>query len=234
MARFAKPPWWKQFLLLAITFMVVGSGATVVLYGQSVATVKDAARGQLLNTAHLAALQLDANKHSLLTEPKDSEGDNYKTQVAALVRMVGSVTDIEKIYTVRQDDSGIVVVLSASRTSRSTETDKTFLKHTMLLPAKSGDAWLHGVTVIDDNIVQSGGSPVDRAYVPLIKIDGSIEALLVIERNYLAVQNSIDRLKYGLWLGLAAALLFSTLFSWTLTHVSKDQRSMTINEWNIY
>jgi len=73
--------------------------------------------------------------------------------------------------------------------------------------------------------VQSGGSPVDRAYVPLIKIDGSVEALLVVERNYLAVQNSLDRLKFGLWLGLAAALLFSTLFSWTLTHVGKDQRS---------
>ncbi|MCH8977752.1 MAG: HD domain-containing protein [Armatimonadetes bacterium] len=226
MGRISKPPWWKQFLLLALTFMVVGSGATVVLYGQSVATVKDAARGQLLNTAHLAALQIDADKHSSLTEPKDTATEIYRTQIDSLVRMVGSVSDIERIYTVRQNDSGIFSILTASRTLRSTETEQTFLQSMSALPAKSGAAWLKGVTVIDDDLVESGGNAVDRAYVPLIRSDGSVEALLVVDRNYRAVQHSLDRLKSGLWLGLGAALLFATLFSWTLTHVGKENRSM--------
>ncbi|MCH8980287.1 MAG: hypothetical protein IH945_13770, partial [Armatimonadetes bacterium] len=82
MGRIAKPQWWKQFLLLGLTLMVVGSGASVVLYVQSVATVKVAARGQLLNTAHLAALQIDADEHASLTEPRHTQTDTYRTQIA--------------------------------------------------------------------------------------------------------------------------------------------------------
>ena len=217
MRRTVQPSRWKQTLLLGLAFVVVGSVAALVLYGNAVSTVSEAARSRLLDTAHMVAVQIDVERHSNLASQADVSTNDYKELVSDLVKIVGTIGDVERLYTVRRTDDGMVVVLNASRSTPSTATEQTYLSSVKHLPASAGKSWSLGVTVLEEEPIKTNGETVLRAFVPLIANDRTVEALLVVELDYASVEASLAQLRQGLWLGLGGVFLVSGLFAWALT-----------------
>lgn len=224
MGRTARPTVWKQILLLGLAFTVVGSGTAYVLYSNAVSTVSEAAQSRLLDTSHLAALQIDVEKHTALADEGDVDSEEYRSLITSLFRIVGTVNEVERLYTVRQSTDGQYIVLNASRTARSTATEQTYFSPIKDLPADAGAAWKEGVTFVEEKPIKTNGETVYRAFVPLILEDRSVESLLVVELNYSSVEKSLGKLKQGLWIALGGVVVFSLLFAYALTKLSTPTR----------
>lgn len=212
---------WRQTALLSLACLAVGSGAVILLYGRAVATVQESARSTLLETAQLAANSVDAASHARLRTQGDEQSLEYQALSSSLVRIVGSVGGVQRISTVRRTDDGLVTVLNASRTAKSTSLSHSFLAQAPELPRESARAWLDGTITATSKPALVRGEPVQYAFVPLFAADRTVDAVMVVESDHSPVAASLEGLGAALWLSLFGVLAASLLSSWALTATAK-------------
>ena len=211
------PAGWRQFLLLSLAFAALGGGAALLLYRTGLESVQDSARHWLLATAQTAARSVDPTVHAALVKPGDEKTKGYQELSSDLSKIVGTVGDLRRLSTVRRTDAGLVTVLSASRTSKSTSLQSAFLAPAPSLPKEAARAWRDGSVAITSGPIEYAGRQVQQAFVPIFAPDRSVDALLVVESDYAPVAERIADLSRTFWICLFGVASASALFSWALS-----------------
>ena len=207
------------FLLGAVTFFSVRTQLRQNL-GQ-----------RLMDLAGMAALSLDAERHAGLRDPADMDGEIYKDLRARVRRIQDVNPDIKYVYTFRWiSESELMFILDSGATGKDFSPLGEIYKD--LTPQLSASFSAPYRTRVDDAFYPDQYGIWLSGYAPLLRADGSLEAVLGVDisaakviayENYYLLLIAAACVAVSLF-GAFGGILFSRRISRPLLTIASDMR----------
>ena len=198
---------------LAISFAVlavVSIGLTTFFYYQNTRTqLRRDIRDRLHDAVAIAALQVDAQKHSELTDPTQEGNETYIQLKKTLQEIRDSGTDFYFVYTMRQDAQGNIMFIVDAEES---EEDISHLGDVY----DDASPWLLAnfpsieSSLVEDELYTDKWGTWLTGYAPIYTPDGRREAILGID---ISAENVIAREQQAFSLALIIFLFSIPLVS---------------------
>lgn len=210
----------RIFILLAISFLVVGGSIGALLLSQSLENDRSYNRNELASLAQIAALQVDPEKHESLTSADQQDSPSYNEQVARLERALEMTNKVKFIYTLRPVGNDLVFVLDPTPPGDldgDGVDDKSYLLDPYPeAPAAAKRALRTGTVQVDTEPTVDRWGTFISAYAPIKRADGTPIGVLGVDRAYediLAREQEIR--STALFIG-GLLVAISLLVSWLL------------------
>lgn len=210
----------RIFILLSISFLVVGGSVGALLLSQSLENDRIYNRNELASLAQIAALQVDPEKHEALTSTDQQDSPSYNEQVSRLDRALELTNKIKFIYTLRQVGNELFFVLDPTPPGDSDGDgvdDKSYLLDPYPeAPAAAKKAIRTGTLQIDSEPTVDRWGTFISAYAPIKKADGTVVGVLGVDRAYEDILAREQEIRHNAWLIGGLLVATSLLVSWLL------------------
>lgn len=205
------PKNWSIRTKLALSFvgLTVLSAAVILsyLYFSVRAQNRATLRNNLTNLVGVAALQVDGDLHAQITSPEDQNGPAYQQLTSLLRRIQAKDQDIYYIYSMRPTPGGqISFVLDADE--EPSMVGEIYSDPGPVLAARFSD--MSAAAVEDDLYTDEWGVWLS-GYAPIVRADGSVDAILGID---IAANSVLAQERALLWkclIAFAAAVVLTFL-----------------------
>ncbi|MBX7134498.1 MAG: HD domain-containing protein [Fimbriimonadaceae bacterium] len=210
----------RIFALLAISFLVVGGSVGALLVSQALENDRIYNRNELASLAQIAALQVDPEKHEALTSTDQQDSPSYNEQIDKLDRALELTNKIKFIYTLRQIGNEYFFVLDPTPPGDSDGDgvdDKSYLldPYPEVPPAAKKALRTGSVQVDSEPTVDRWGTFIS-AYGPIKRADGTVVAVLGLDREYEDILAREQEIRDKAWLIAGLLVAVSLLVAWLL------------------
>lgn len=208
---------WVFSISLIIIVLASVFSVTLVTYGKARQLTRNEIRARLVSAAATAALVIDADSHTKIPAENKGAGLEFEKLRATLKKLRGSIANARYVYTLRiQADNKIQVIADSNTTENLNRLNNGNTKATqsMLAAFQRGN----GPEAEPEFFTDDWGQWLS-GYAPILRADGSVEAILGIdlaaaqvwelEKRYLAVGVASS---FVVLLFLLPILIFATSF----------------------
>lgn len=199
---------------MAVLGFVVSAIVTGVFYFNFSNQVREDIKLRLRNIADIAAIQLDPQELSTITDGKDVTNASYIKYQKELSDIINTNMDVINIYTMRQDKQGtIYFYLDAG--------DPTYIPDPPgVIPYEQPTEMLLEIfvspqkTVVEKDIYTDEFGSVISAYVPIFKQNGTLESILGVDMKADTVLNAERNAIQKIFIYFAISIPLIILFAW--------------------
>ena len=201
-----------SFAVFAISILIL---ITFALYSNIRDYIRNGIRERLHDTVSIAALQVDADAHSTLTDPAHEGNDTYMRIKHTLQHIHDAGSDIYFVYTMRQSSEGQIIFVVDAETNPEDIAHLGEVYDTASPMLTANFATIDHTTVEEDFYTDKWGTWL-TGYAPFFDSEGQRKGVLGID---ISVDKVIAREQQFLWVFLIilfAAIPLTLLFGWLM------------------
>ncbi len=203
----------KIGLFFSLIMIIILALAVYVYFETSAKHFRQNIRRRLHDIVGIAALEVDTDLHSLLTEPDQENNDIYMKLKKDLQRIRDTTSDIYYIYTMRYDkEKGISFVVDA-------EENEEEIAHLGDIYYKASDFLKHNIADMNEPMVEEDFY-TDKwgtwltGYAPIYNAEGKREAILGVDIKADTVKKYEHQLMWIALLMMAIAFPIIFILGW--------------------
>lgn len=170
----------KLALAFALVSILAVGSTTYFYYQNARAQVVDGIRERLKNSVAIAALQVDAEAHSQLTDPSQEGNPTYLQLKQTLQKIRDAGTNVEFVYTLRPDEQGNLMFIVDAEES---EEDISHLGdlYPDAGPVLAANFLTMSEPMLEDDIYTDEWGAHLSGYAPFYAADGRREGILAMD-----------------------------------------------------
>lgn len=191
-------------------FSILAVGSTTTIYYRNARTqLRQGIRERLINSVAIAALQVDAEAHSQLTDPSQEGNPTYLQLKQTLQKIRDAGTNIEFVYTMRPDEQGNLMFVVDAEES---EEDISHLGdlYPDAGPVLAANYLAMSEPMLEDDIYTDEWGDHLSGYAPFYAADGRREGILGMDISAIditALEQQILLRSFLVFLGSFLALV---------------------------